>query len=281
MTFTTAVKGKVSINNSGSGIGNFSSSGTDDVSTFAIITIYVFASSGGTLSAEFSNDDTNFDVSEEFTLPMSTGVSFQLNVKGRYFRLNQSGGVGTFRIQTMFHPSNLKIPKNRTSIDHYCMKAVRAIVTVNPVVISGFDSDQIGSGGGGSLSPDTQNSILIENTSGRVMTIHNIVLTDTDNVTEFYCYKNVIPTIDAPVYSGTNNTGGVRYLTDANSLDIDGTSADLVFRQKVSGTGVTANGDNLMLNGYKITLNPGDNLYGNHVNAAAQIIDIMVWFSLE
>jgi hypothetical protein len=272
MTFTTTVRGKVSTNNSGSGSGNFSSGGNDDVSTFSTITIYALAANGGTLTAEFSNNGTNFDISESLDLPDNVAVTNQLTVKGQFFRLNQSGGSGTFRVQTLLHPSAIRIPVGRSSIDHFGMSATN--ITGATINKNNFSTQEAAAVNG-------PQNFIIENNSSRVMTVLHIRFAFAQNdafTMRCHVFKNPTISITGGVFSSSTHSGGVRFLTSATNINIDGSSADLVYN-KFLADGSTRT--NLALFSNKIKLNPGEQLFGVSDQNVTETVLLEIDYSLE
>jgi hypothetical protein len=105
------INGKVSTDNSStatlSGAAVFTGTG-EDVSPYATITVFVDSDVDGTLSMEFSIDNTNWD--RKKIVPLDIGISsgsvHTLEVVAQYFRVvytNGSSAQGHFRLQTIYH----------------------------------------------------------------------------------------------------------------------------------------------------------------------------------
>lgn len=81
----------------------------EDVMNFASISISVFADqASGTdgLSIQQSSDGTNWDVTDVYTIPASTGKTFSVQPVARYFRIvytNSASVQGAFRLYPSFH----------------------------------------------------------------------------------------------------------------------------------------------------------------------------------
>lgn len=86
----------------------------EDVSGYKSVGINVYASHASAadgLSAQFSSDGTNWDITHVFTIPATTGKFFNLPVEAQYFRLVYTNGITlltSFRLQTMYHSAMTK-----------------------------------------------------------------------------------------------------------------------------------------------------------------------------
>lgn len=85
---------------------------SEEVTAYSSITIYVYtnvASATDGLSIQQSNDGTNWDVIDVYTVPAMTagqGKTYGVQATARYFRLVYTNGgtiQGTFRLQTVYH----------------------------------------------------------------------------------------------------------------------------------------------------------------------------------
>jgi hypothetical protein len=111
--------GFISINNSSTGTNVASGVFTgpsDVVSGFATISVFLDTDVGGTLSMQFSTDDTNWDRAKVIEVPASGGEKpHTLTVISKHFRIvytNGSVAQGHFRLQTIYHKS---APRELTS----------------------------------------------------------------------------------------------------------------------------------------------------------------------
>lgn len=82
---------------------------SEEVKDFASINITVFtdqASATDGLSLQQSSDGTNWDITDTYTIPASTGKTFSVQPAARFFRIvYTNGGIiqTAFRLQTIFH----------------------------------------------------------------------------------------------------------------------------------------------------------------------------------
>jgi hypothetical protein len=87
---------------------------SEDLTQYASVNVYVFSSHVSAtdgLSIQFSSDGSNWDVANTYTIPATTGKSFNIQVAAQFYRLvYTNGGTGTtsLRIQSVFHKSNKK-----------------------------------------------------------------------------------------------------------------------------------------------------------------------------
>lgn len=121
--FTHTV-GEVSADNSTSSplAGGATFTGTsEDIKDESVIIVSVFAdqaSATNGLSVEFSTDDSNWDHTDVYTIPASTGKTFSFQPTARYFRVRytNSGTVQTaFRLQTLLKSSYVKPSSHRVA----------------------------------------------------------------------------------------------------------------------------------------------------------------------
>ena len=105
------VNGKVSTDNSStatlSGAAVFTGTG-EDVSPYSTITVFVDSDVDGTLSMQFSTDDTNWDRAKVVPVnqELASGSVHTLEVVSQYFRIVYTNGAsaqGHFRLQTIYH----------------------------------------------------------------------------------------------------------------------------------------------------------------------------------
>lgn len=82
---------------------------SEEVKDYAVIQINVFAdqvSATDGLSIQQSSNGTNWDITDVYTIPASTGKTFSVQVAARYFRIvytNGGSSQGAFRLQSIFH----------------------------------------------------------------------------------------------------------------------------------------------------------------------------------
>lgn len=94
---------------------------SEDVKDFAIIVISVFADQvSGTdgLSVQQSSNGTNWDITDTYTIPASTGKTFSFQPAARFLRVVYTNGAtiqGAFRLQTIYHPLPTKNSSQRAS----------------------------------------------------------------------------------------------------------------------------------------------------------------------
>ncbi len=94
--------------------GNAVFTGTgEDVSAYAAIEVAVFsdvASAASGVSAQWSEDNTNWDFTSVGTLAAGVGQSFMFHPRAKFFRMVYTNGAGAqaaFRLQTIYHPVGL------------------------------------------------------------------------------------------------------------------------------------------------------------------------------
>lgn len=94
---------------------------SEEVKDYAAILVYVFSShASGTdgLSLQQSNDATNWDVTDVFTIPAATGKTFSIQPAARYYRLVYTNGATlttSLRIMSVFHYGPTKASSQRPS----------------------------------------------------------------------------------------------------------------------------------------------------------------------
>lgn len=84
-----------------------------DISSYAVITITVFADEDGTLKVEFSPDNTNWDFSLPYTIVGGAAERVQIGPLGRFFRVVYENGAQAqtvFRLQTIERTINVSPP---------------------------------------------------------------------------------------------------------------------------------------------------------------------------
>ena len=81
----------------------------EDVSQYSSVNVFVFASHASAtdgLSMQFSPDGTNWDNTDVYTIPATTGKTFSIQVVARFFRVVYTNGAtaqSAFRMQTIHH----------------------------------------------------------------------------------------------------------------------------------------------------------------------------------
>lgn len=97
---------------------------SEEVKDFGSIVISIFtdqASATDGLSIQQSSNGTNWDITDTYTIPASTGKTIQVQPAGRFFRIVYTNGAtiqGAFRMQTIFHPQYVK-PTSQRAQDGY------------------------------------------------------------------------------------------------------------------------------------------------------------------
>lgn len=87
---------------------------SEDISQYQNISVYIFsdqASATDGLSVQQSSNGTNWDITDVYTIPASTGKTFTIGITGQFFRIiYTNGGVNqtSFRLQTIFHTYDQK-----------------------------------------------------------------------------------------------------------------------------------------------------------------------------
>ncbi len=111
MSFIQDVRGFISTNNSTTatlgGAGTFTGTG-EDVSQYSTITVIYDTDVDGSISMQFSTDNTNWDRSKIVTVDqtLASGAVHTLEVVSQYFRIvytNGASGQAHFRLQTIYH----------------------------------------------------------------------------------------------------------------------------------------------------------------------------------
>ncbi len=112
----TKVTSSVDANNSTTatlGIDAVFTGTSTDVLNYSAVTIMLLADQASAtdgLSVEFSTDNSNWDDKSVWTISANDARRFQFPVTGRYFRIvytNGGSGQGSFRMQTLLHPTNV------------------------------------------------------------------------------------------------------------------------------------------------------------------------------
>lgn len=105
-------EGFISTNNSSTaalGISGVFTGTSDEITNYSSVTVYVFAdvaSATDGLSIQQSSNGTNWDVTDVYTIPASTGKTFGVQCTARYLRVvytNGGTGQAIFRLQTILH----------------------------------------------------------------------------------------------------------------------------------------------------------------------------------
>lgn len=103
------------------GVGAAFTGTSEEVKDYALIQVNIFASHVSAtdgLSVQQSSDGTNWDHTDVYTIPATTGKGFSFQPSARYFRIVYTNG-GTlqtvFRMQTIFHYSITKSSSQRPS----------------------------------------------------------------------------------------------------------------------------------------------------------------------
>lgn len=92
---------------------------TEDVKDYSTIQLSVIAdqvSATDGLSLQQSSDGSNWDITDVYTVPASTGKTFSVQVAARYFRVVYTNGAtiqGAFRIQSVLHQNAPKPSSQR------------------------------------------------------------------------------------------------------------------------------------------------------------------------
>lgn len=93
----------------------------EDIKDYAVLQVSVFAdqaSASDGLSVQQSSDGSNWDITDVFSIPASTGKTFSFQVAARYFRIVYTNGAtpqGAFRMQTVLHQTVSKNSSQRPS----------------------------------------------------------------------------------------------------------------------------------------------------------------------
>lgn len=233
----------VSTNNSSTtplGISGVFTGTAEETTAYAQISVQVYADEAGTLTAEFSNDGTNWDSSEDYPVIASHAENIQLMTEGRYYRLIYTNG-GT--AQTVFRlQSILKTIPQTSEITHLDIPVIAesdALLTRSVLAAEKPDTNytNIGATTGGNLK------ISIEEFSNGVDVGNGVVGTETLRVTV------------------AEDTTGVLSVDDnGGSLTVDGT--------------VTANlsaTDNAVLDQIEVNTSYGDNTGGGTEAGALRV----------
>lgn len=112
MSYSVPQSGFISDNNSSTtalGSNGVFTGTNDEIVGYANVSVFLFtdqASATNGLSVDWSMDGTNYDDSDQYTIPASTGKVFTFGVQSRYVRIKYTNGAsaqGTFRLQTLYH----------------------------------------------------------------------------------------------------------------------------------------------------------------------------------
>lgn len=97
---------------------------SEDVKDFAGIVLSVFADQASAtdgLSVQQSSNGTNWDITDTYTIPASTGKTFSFQPAARFLRVVYTNGgtnQGAFRMQTVYHVTATK-PSSQRAQDAY------------------------------------------------------------------------------------------------------------------------------------------------------------------
>jgi hypothetical protein len=86
---------------------------SEDVKNYSTLAISIFtdkASATDGLSFQWSSDNSNWDIIENFTITANSGREFRKSPRARYFRVVYTNGnqaQAAFRLQTIFHPDSI------------------------------------------------------------------------------------------------------------------------------------------------------------------------------
>jgi len=228
---------------------------SEEVSEYATVSVGVFAnvaSATDGLSIQFSPNGTNWDHTDVFTIPASTGKTFTVGPAARFFRIVYTNGVlaqTTFRLQTVFKvgapkPSSHRIQDTISNDDD---------AELGKSVITGEDSNgifqNISANSDGSLNtvptvPDTPSGSTevireefsdISTTSGtdNVYTITNgttLTITAFAAGAEDETGGSVIELFDDP-------NGDLSVLNRISTLFTNGTSMQIIIAEDFDGDG--------------------------------------------
>jgi hypothetical protein len=120
--------------------GNASFTGTAQSSLpYSALSVEVFADQAGTLIVEQSQDGTNWDTQDSFSVTASTNFQTTVNLIGSKYRIvynNGSNAQGTFRLQTVAQTQDVTLPRTLTALGN----SKTAIQEVNGVVAGNQDN---------------------------------------------------------------------------------------------------------------------------------------------
>lgn len=89
-----------------------------DYATIVVSVISNVASASDGLSVQQSSDNTNWDITDVYTIAAATGKTFSFNPAARYFRIVYTNGgtnQASFRLQTVFHRVATKASSQRSA----------------------------------------------------------------------------------------------------------------------------------------------------------------------
>lgn len=101
------------------GIGVAFTGTAEDVSEYSTVVVSIFSNVASTTSGcqlQFSMDGTNWDITDNYSVPAATGTSFSTGVVAKFFRVfYMNGGTAstTLRIQTIYSKAAKKGSSNR------------------------------------------------------------------------------------------------------------------------------------------------------------------------
>ncbi len=221
---SAAVKGKnkVSTNNSSAstlGISGVFTGTGEDVTDVGMITINVFAnqaSAADGLSIQFSSDNTNWDHTDEFTVPINTGKTYTVQRVAKFFRIVYTNGViaqTAFRLQVIFSPFAHKGSTHRIS-DSLTTEDDAELVKA---VLAGEDTD----------TGDFDN---VKVTNGRLLVSQEIIAPAGTTIVDELVFSSVATTSGSDsLYTITNGTTLTIQFLQATSEDATGGSVIELF----------------------------------------------------
>jgi hypothetical protein len=196
-----------------------------EILDYAIININVFsdvASATDGLSIQQSSDGTNWDVTDDYTVPGNTGKTYSIQTAAKYFRIVYTNGgsdQGVFRLQTLLKKTNTKPSSHRIQdpiIDDDDAELSKAVLT-------GKDPDDVYRNVNTTVDGDLK---ISDNSSGLA-----IAKGDVTGNTFIHKFGNA-PDFDTgdgevTVWDGANDgdTGNAMNYTYSTSADIDSISS--------------------------------------------------------
>ena len=182
---------------------------------FSALSVTVFAdqaSAAGGLSIQQSQNGTNWDIADTFSVVASTTFQTTVNLVGQYFRVVYTNGgtnQGTFRLQTIKQPIDETLPRTLTALGNFKV-AVQETLTVQPGNTPNTSAwlvqDVVASSGGSvpyhNLSASSTNST---NVKGAAAQMYGYAISNTNAAARYVKFydKATAPTIgtDTPKHT--------------------------------------------------------------------------------
>lgn len=225
----------------------------EDIKDYSVVQVNVFAdqvSATDGLSVQQSSDGTNWDISDTYTIPASTGKTFSFQVAARYLRIVYTNGgtiQGAFRIQAVLHQTVSKNSSQRPGDGLSNENDFEQVSAYLAALNSSGNWDRLHTGGFDSLgalrisqATDSVGSVVVN--SGTITSVTSVTnsisasLIDSSGVQ--YSGSNPVPITGTVVVSSVTATTAVA-LIDSSGVQYSGSNPFIVDSNDALGQGDT------------------------------------------